>query len=122
MTHLTNTLIDATSTVVALPELLEVIGQHLNQPDIASCLQVCHAWNKILTPLLWREVDDLAWEEFLKQDTVNAAKEWVQIRFSNHGQHIRHLCVQTNTVLNIATEECRHLVSLTANRLAIPDQ
>ncbi|KAG0374778.1 hypothetical protein BGX24_009980 [Mortierella sp. AD032] len=118
MAHRSDTPIGATSTVVALPELVQVIGQYLDHPDIASC----HAWNKILIPLLWRRLDDLAWSGKFMQDTLDVAEEWIRTKFTNYGRHIRHLSIRFN-IAHIArqTEECRHLVSLTAHNLPFKD-
>ncbi|KAG0274969.1 hypothetical protein BGZ95_009309 [Linnemannia exigua] len=69
-------------------------------------------------PVQWRRVDDLAWSEIFKQDTADVAEEWIRTKFANHGRHIRHLSIQFNIVeIIVQTEECRHLVSLTAHSL-----
>ncbi|KAF9181999.1 hypothetical protein BGZ51_005026 [Haplosporangium sp. Z 767] len=45
---------------IQLPELLILIGQHLSQDDLTSCVRVCHAWHDAIEPLLWTSVNSRA--------------------------------------------------------------
>ncbi|KAF9082512.1 hypothetical protein BGX23_012389 [Mortierella sp. AD031] len=39
---------------IRMPELILVIGSHLNYLDLTRCIRVCRAWHLLLEPLLWR--------------------------------------------------------------------
>ncbi|KAG0254235.1 hypothetical protein BG011_005882 [Mortierella polycephala] len=47
-------------TPIQLPELLILIGRHLSQDDLTSCVRVCHAWHNAMEPLLWTTVNSCA--------------------------------------------------------------
>ncbi|KAK3810290.1 MAG: hypothetical protein J3Q66DRAFT_65135 [Benniella sp.] len=36
-----------------LPEVRSIVGQHLDQPDLARCLCVCRSWHASFVPLVW---------------------------------------------------------------------
>ena len=41
---------------IQLPELLNVIGTHLSQHELAQCVQVSRRWHDLFTPHLWRHL------------------------------------------------------------------
>ncbi|KAG0279806.1 hypothetical protein BGZ95_000156 [Linnemannia exigua] len=43
-------------TPTQLPEILLLIGRHLSQGDLTSCIRVSHSWHYYLEPLLWSHV------------------------------------------------------------------
>ncbi|KAF9325518.1 hypothetical protein BGZ91_002355 [Linnemannia elongata] len=122
-TSSTTTLItNATSKVIALPELIEHIGHHLDS-SLFPCVQVCRLWNRILTPLLWHTVniDTMPWlKKFDKVANDRKSSEetemWIKLVFERHGRHIRHLDTYWSSVIEVASldvSNCRNLVSLT---------
>ncbi|KAG0049265.1 hypothetical protein BGZ83_005906 [Gryganskiella cystojenkinii] len=46
----------AATDVVALPELILLIGQCLDKSSLAICVRVSKAWNRLLLPCLWYSV------------------------------------------------------------------
>ncbi|KAG0378236.1 hypothetical protein BGX24_004420 [Mortierella sp. AD032] len=93
-----------------LPELLELIGNHLGPSDLFACVQACRLWNQHLIPQLWRTIDDglYSWPMILQRITLNAASRggadsihWLLDVFAKHGRHIRHLTA--DWALTIAT-------------------
>lgn len=49
------------------PEILQIVARHLTTHDLALLTRVCHAWNHIVTPDLWRSLSikdpGPVWEE-----------------------------------------------------------
>ncbi|KAF8943027.1 hypothetical protein BGZ47_005902 [Haplosporangium gracile] len=41
---------------IHLPEILLLIGRHLSQGELTSCVRVSHVWHHYLEPLLWSNV------------------------------------------------------------------
>ncbi|KAF9084206.1 hypothetical protein BGX23_010746 [Mortierella sp. AD031] len=111
----------ASSIALVLPELVELIGLHLQQEDLYSCVQVCRSWNRILTPLLWREVDDRSgsWKRIISKDTGGQAEEWVRSIFAKYGHHIRRLTIHSHVILEAAMLrcQCQRLRSLLMHQL-----
>ncbi|KAF9119923.1 hypothetical protein BGW39_011804 [Mortierella sp. 14UC] len=114
----------AMSKVATLPELIALIGHHLPQSDLFSCVQVCYHWNKILIPELWQIIDTRkpSWIRLLQEDAAaettrppEETTEWLQTIFAKHGHHIRHLGAHWHIVLEAAvlSSGCRNLESLT---------
>ncbi|ORZ20133.1 hypothetical protein BCR41DRAFT_421226 [Lobosporangium transversale] len=64
------------------PEIFVLICNHLEQPDLKACSEVCKSWNNLTKPLLWRDLVEsrpmLQNEEYLKPLIEN-------------GHRIRHL-------------------------------
>ncbi|KAF9306319.1 hypothetical protein BGZ91_008592, partial [Linnemannia elongata] len=42
--------------VLKIPELVSLIGQHLDQHDFTHCIRVCREWFDIFTPLLYHTI------------------------------------------------------------------
>ncbi|KAG0279198.1 hypothetical protein BGZ95_001987 [Linnemannia exigua] len=92
-----------------LPELLTLIAGHLDAPDLLQCAQVCHAWNRLLIPYLWRTIDDsrFQWPTILQHhDSAlppgGKDKDWIFALFAKFGHHIRHLHTRWKVLLNAA--------------------
>ncbi|KAF9137756.1 hypothetical protein BGX30_009921 [Mortierella sp. GBA39] len=110
-----------TPQALMLPELLTHIASHLDAPDIFQCVQVCHTWNRLLIPYLWRTLDDqlFQWPSILHQhdsETPPGGKDrdWIFALFAKYGHHIRHLHIRWKVVLNAAGSgnNCTQLRSL----------
>ncbi|KAF9367111.1 hypothetical protein CPC16_006942, partial [Podila verticillata] len=43
------------------PELVLLLGQHLNPADLRRCIQVSRLWHETLISCLWRELNDTEW-------------------------------------------------------------
>ncbi|KFH74136.1 hypothetical protein MVEG_01349 [Podila verticillata NRRL 6337] len=43
------------------PELVLLLGQHLNPADLRHCIQVSRLWHETLISCLWRELNDTEW-------------------------------------------------------------
>lgn len=110
-----------TPEVLMLPELLVHIASHLDAPDIFRCVQVCHTWNRLLIPCLWRTLDDqrFQWPSILHQHDSEAPpggkdKDWIFALFAKYGHYIRHLHIRWKVVLDAAGfgNNCTQLRSL----------
>ncbi|KAG0069266.1 hypothetical protein BGZ89_003225 [Linnemannia elongata] len=110
-----------TPEALLLPELLTHIASHLDAPDIFQCVQVCHSWNRLFIPYLWRTLDDqrFQWPSILHQHDSEAPpggkdKDWIIALFAKYGHHIRHLHIRWKVVLNAAGfgNNCTQLQSL----------
>ncbi|KAF9315908.1 hypothetical protein BG003_002550 [Podila horticola] len=44
--------------MIDTPELVFLVGQHLNLADLRRCVQVSRLWHETLASYLWRELDD----------------------------------------------------------------
>ncbi|KAG0286142.1 hypothetical protein BGZ96_009745 [Linnemannia gamsii] len=42
--------------LLEIPELVSLIGQHLDQHDFTVCIRVCRAWFDVFTPLLYHTI------------------------------------------------------------------
>ncbi|KAK3841541.1 MAG: hypothetical protein J3R72DRAFT_445080 [Linnemannia gamsii] len=107
--------------VIALPELVEHIGQFLPHSDLLSCLQVCRSWSEIFLPLLWHTVDTRlgCWKNIMNRVNADGSltgetEEWVKAIFAKHGHRIRHLMAHWGIVLEAAalSGRCTLLSSL----------
>ncbi|KAG0375022.1 hypothetical protein BGX24_009640 [Mortierella sp. AD032] len=107
--------------VVRLPEIVALLGPYLDAPDLFSCVQVCHLWEYLLTPWLWRSIDDskYSWPAILTKHKDPEAqggkdKEWIRAIFTKYGHHIRKLTSQWGVILEIANLSgvCGQLESL----------
>ncbi|KAF9117013.1 hypothetical protein BGW39_002512, partial [Mortierella sp. 14UC] len=116
----------AANTVLALPELMGLIGQCLPQSDLFSCVQVSQSWNTMFIPLLWHThaipslvcvkiMSRYFWQERPREKIEN----WVKSIFEKHGHHVRNLTSHWNVILEAASLEtgCKNLVSLSVNLL-----
>ncbi|KAG0281247.1 hypothetical protein BGZ95_005617 [Linnemannia exigua] len=45
-------------TIVHIPDVLHLVGSHLNTYDLVACLQVNRLWNSVFIAHLWRTIDD----------------------------------------------------------------
>ncbi|KAG9064992.1 hypothetical protein KI688_002311 [Linnemannia hyalina] len=108
-------------SLASVPELLELIGRHLNLPDLARCSLTCRLWHHTLSPLLWETFDDSLynWPRIMlalysETDTGRRQKAWVDALFSKYGHHIRTLRVRRYYTVLVASEcgGCTRLVSL----------
>ncbi|KAF9279892.1 hypothetical protein BGZ88_012484 [Linnemannia elongata] len=114
----------ASSKVIALPELMDHIGQYLQQSDHASCALVSHTWNNIFTPLLWSTIDTHTkpWRKIMHKLETGVIKQdqfdgWCKAVFEKHGHQIRHLGAHWDTIVEAASLDsslCRNLVSLSS--------
>ncbi|KAF9130465.1 hypothetical protein BGW39_003053 [Mortierella sp. 14UC] len=121
----------ATQVASSLPEILQALGAFLSHPDLRSCVLVCHQWNEVFTPWLWRIVEDytLAWPRIIDQispssylrrivDTSNPAtkknERWLREIFTKHGSDIRDLHISSTPLLSNASAAgtCTRLRSL----------
>lgn len=115
----------ASNKVFALPELMEHIGQHLEQSDHASCTLVSHTWYNIFTPLLWSTIDThtKSWRNIMHNLETGVIQRdeferWCKTEFEKHGHRIRHLGAHWHTIVEAAsleTSQCRNLVSLSTD-------
>ncbi|KAK5797142.1 hypothetical protein F5H01DRAFT_373510 [Linnemannia elongata] len=87
---------------------MEAIG--IDFVDLISSVQVCRAWNKILTPVLWHTVNTNSqhWSYIIKQEasgerTREEIESCVKSVFEKHGRHIRNLESNWRVVLKAAT-------------------
>ncbi|KAG9070457.1 hypothetical protein KI688_007993 [Linnemannia hyalina] len=115
------------------PEILIIIGSHLDRHDLLSCIQVCRFWNQLFTPFAWRIFDDehisklaIHTEESAIQSPKKVLKAWLRDVFSKHGHHIRHLTTHWDSTVRAAvtTGSCTRLTSLTvidASKMRIMD-
>ncbi|KAF9905985.1 hypothetical protein EC991_001144 [Linnemannia zychae] len=127
MSSLESALLDTTNAatiVVTLPELIEHIGKHLHQSDLFSCVQVCHSWNQILTPMLWHTVDTRirSWRDIIRRvhtgkTPKGETEERIKAMFAKHGHRVRHLTAHWSLVLELAalSGKCTQLCSLAVN-------
>ncbi|KAF9115139.1 hypothetical protein BGX30_006396 [Mortierella sp. GBA39] len=108
--------------VAYFPEILIIIGSHLDRHDLLSSIQVCRFWNQLFTPFAWRIFDDerisklaIRTEESAIQSHRKVLKVWLRDVFSKHGQHIRHLTTHWDSTVKAAvtTGSCTRLTSLT---------
>ncbi|KAG0280239.1 hypothetical protein BGZ95_010838 [Linnemannia exigua] len=113
--------------VVRLPEIVALLGPYLKAPDLFSCIQVCHLWKYLLTPWLWRSIDDskYSWPDILTKHKDPEAqghkdKEWIRAIFAKYGHHIRELTSQWGVILEIANLSgvCGQLESLRTGDLS----
>lgn len=107
--------------VVRLPEIVALLGPYLKAPDLFTCIQVCHLWNHLLTPWLWRSIDDSehSWPTILSnhknpESQGNKDADWIRAIFVKYGHHIRELTSQWGVILEVANTSgtCNHLESL----------
>lgn len=107
--------------VVRLPEIVALLGPYLKAPDLFACIQVCHLWNHLLTPWLWRSIDDSehSWPTILSnhknpESQGDKDTDWVHAIFAKYGHHIRELTSQWGVILEVANTSgtCNHLESL----------
>lgn len=126
-----------TSMVVALPELVQLIGHCLDPSDLRSCIQVCRTWNQVLIPVLWHTVDTnspswaricnvyearrepVATGKVAEENDTYSGEEWVHATLVYYGQYIRHLTVRWDVVLEAASfnPKCRNLLTLAAGQV-----
>ncbi|KAF9119922.1 hypothetical protein BGW39_011803 [Mortierella sp. 14UC] len=112
----------AASMVFAIPELMELVGEHLGQGDLYSCFQVCQFLSQAAMPLLWSTLstNTQSWirifnEYVLEERPRIETEEWVRTIIANHGRHIQHLSVYWNVVLEAVVDRdgaCKGLLSL----------
>ncbi|KAF9119924.1 hypothetical protein BGW39_011805 [Mortierella sp. 14UC] len=126
-TFISNTLsTSAVRKVGTLPELIALIGHHLPQSDLFSCVQVSRLWNKIFVPLLWKTIDtrSTSWLRIFNEDVpettrpLEETKEWLRTIFAKYGHFVRHLDAHWHIVLEAAagsarSNGCTNLESLT---------
>lgn len=114
--------------VVRLPEIVALLGPYLKAPDLFSCIQVCHLWNHLLTPWLWRSIDDSehSWPAILRnhknpESQGDKDTDWIRAIFAKYGHHIRELTSQWGVILEVANTSgtCNHLESLRIGDLSI---
>ncbi|KAF9546151.1 hypothetical protein EC957_010137 [Mortierella hygrophila] len=107
--------------VAYFPEILIIIGSHLDRHDVLSCIQVCRFWNQVFTPFVWRIFDDehfsklaIHTDESAIQSPREVLKAWLRDVFSKHGQHIRHLTIHHDSTAKAAVTagSCTRLTSL----------
>ncbi|OAQ28287.1 hypothetical protein K457DRAFT_138752 [Linnemannia elongata AG-77] len=107
--------------VVRLPEIVALLGPYLKAPDLFACIQVCHLWNHLLTPWLWRSIDDseYSWPTILSnhknpESQGDKDADWIRAIFAKYGHHIRELTSQWGVILEVANTSgtCNHLESL----------
>ncbi|KAF9156798.1 hypothetical protein BG015_001130 [Linnemannia schmuckeri] len=107
--------------VVRLPEIVALLGPYLKVPDLFSCIQVCRLWNHLLTPWLWRSIDDSehSWPIILNnhknpESQGDKDTDWIRAIFTKYGHHIRELTSQWGVILEVANTSgtCNHLESL----------
>ncbi|KAF9133285.1 hypothetical protein BGW39_010102 [Mortierella sp. 14UC] len=106
----------ATQVASSLPEVLQALGAFLNYPELRSCVLVCHQWNEVFTPWLWRIVEDytLAWPRIIDQispnfysryavnNTVPSTKKderWLRGMFVKHGRDVKGLHISSTPFL-----------------------
>ncbi|KAK3837043.1 MAG: hypothetical protein JOS17DRAFT_799900 [Linnemannia elongata] len=104
-------------SVFSLPELLDILGTHLTQGSLYRCIQVSKSWNTTFLPHLWRtfseeQVQYGAWGYKLKtaiqtQTHQRHELEWFKDVYRRHATFIRHLTINTPTVLDACVEGAR---------------
>ncbi|KAK3830363.1 MAG: hypothetical protein J3R72DRAFT_528052 [Linnemannia gamsii] len=113
-----------------IPELVSLLSVYLYPPDLFSCIQVNHVWNRLFIPPLWQTIDDSTetWVDILKENPQGYPtmypstrafvrkdrKDWLFGIFAKYGHHIQHLKIQCIIVLQAASEggNCKGLRSL----------
>lgn len=96
--------------VSSLPELVNLIGQHLSPSDLVACVRVCRLWNHTLLPLVWHTVNPKrgAWRQY-------KLEQWVRTSFNDNCHLVRDLTADWDVLLETATRKCRNLTSLTVH-------
>ncbi|KAH7053621.1 hypothetical protein BKA57DRAFT_490256 [Linnemannia elongata] len=97
-------------TIFDLPELLDVLGTHLPQGTLYRCIQVSKIWHATFIPHLWRtftegSVHQSKWSRDLAyaiQTQINNPQnlEWYKDVYRRHAKYIRHLTINTPTILD----------------------
>ncbi|KAK3820663.1 MAG: hypothetical protein JOS17DRAFT_340823 [Linnemannia elongata] len=105
--------ISSCSVVTSLPELVNLIGQHLSPSDLVACVQVCRLWNQTFLPLVWHTINP---KKIVSQP--DNLEQWVRTSFVNNCHLVRNLTVDWDIVLETAAGRCRNLMSLTVNTVA----
>ncbi|KAG0282885.1 hypothetical protein BGZ96_012737 [Linnemannia gamsii] len=107
--------------VLALPELLQLIGRHIQRSDLLSCIKFCRAWNEILIPELWRTVDTpwKPWSRVCNESRLltgprEEIEQWFRTAFEQHGHQIRNLKGPWNSAFEAAflAQDCKNLKTL----------
>ncbi|KAF9540898.1 hypothetical protein EC957_003645 [Mortierella hygrophila] len=107
--------------VVRLPEIVALLGPYLKAPDLFTCIQVCRLWNHLLTPWLWRSIDDSehSWPTILRnhknpESQGDKDADWIRAIFAKYGHHIHELTSQWGVIIEVANTSgtCNHLESL----------
>ncbi|KAF9144255.1 hypothetical protein BGX30_013433 [Mortierella sp. GBA39] len=100
--------------VFDLPELLNVLGTHLTQGSLYRCIQVSKSWNATFLPHLWRtfteeHIECSVWGHKLTaaiqtQIHLSHELEWFKDVYRRHAKYIRHLTINTPTMLDACLE------------------
>ncbi|KAF9979414.1 hypothetical protein BGZ65_006621, partial [Modicella reniformis] len=92
---------------IHIPELVEGIGEYLEQVDLARCAQVCKSWQEVFSPVLYRDFGNRVYRDFGNRMTLWSGVQ----RFSCH---IRSLIVVVSDFPTQAQlgPECRYLTKL----------
>ncbi|KAF9923113.1 hypothetical protein FBU30_006783, partial [Linnemannia zychae] len=120
------------SSSIFIPELVEIIADHLTPPVLLKCIQVCRAWESLYTPCLYKYLDDTlySWPTIIdppsnSEPTYSVQQqkdpEWLRGIFEKHGHHIRHLKTSRYLFSDAASvsNKCTQLLSLTMYRAHI---
>ncbi|KAF9910540.1 hypothetical protein EC991_006358 [Linnemannia zychae] len=122
--------------VLALPELLVLIGTCLEPPDLFSCVRVSHLWNRTMVPSLWHTINDThyQWPRILKahdHPSVRNGRDrnWIKALFTKYGTWIRVLSIHWKVILEAAyfSGSCTNIHTLFfsdpfKNRTALEEQ
>ncbi|KAF9550913.1 hypothetical protein EC957_011460 [Mortierella hygrophila] len=103
-----------TESAFDLPELLNVLGTHLTQGSLYQCIQVSKPWNATFLPHLWRtfteeHIEYSVWGQKLTaaiqtQTHLSHELEWFKDVYRRHAKYIRHLTINTPTMLDACLE------------------
>ncbi|KAF9085054.1 hypothetical protein BGX23_010002 [Mortierella sp. AD031] len=106
-------------TIADIPDVLHLIGQHLNTYDLVACVQVNHIWNDVFTAHLWRSIDDSQrpWRRLLAQFSdktptyffpeqqlarlVGRVPDELLDLFVKYGHHIRRMVIRRPHTLEL---------------------
>ncbi|KAG9064993.1 hypothetical protein KI688_002312 [Linnemannia hyalina] len=94
---------------LGLLELVSLISNFLDPPDLFSCVQVSRLWNKATVPSLWHTINDneYQWPKILKAHDyprINNGKDrnWIRATFTKYGAWIRVLSIHWRVTLDVA--------------------
>ncbi|KAF9017577.1 hypothetical protein BGZ52_004971, partial [Haplosporangium bisporale] len=79
---------------IQLPELLNIIGTHLSQHELAQCVRVSRHWHDLFTPHLWRH---LSIEAIAR---INFNYTFAGEICAQYSQHIRSLELENTNLID----------------------
>jgi hypothetical protein len=106
------------SRIFDLPELAQIIAEHLPQGAINKCVRVSKTWHATFIPYLWRTFSEettqsppmFNWLQrvsgaILHQQHNPEELEWFKDVYRRHAKYIRHLTIQQPVFLDACLED-----------------